>query len=110
MSGEGEAAMDEAKGRRAGLATKLALLLCFGAIAAALIAAIGSAQGLWGFRAGLGALRYIYFAAAAGVLVGLIALVMARRARRPRLFVQHLLAPHDGLGLPAYFGANERTP
>src|SRR5688572_14557447 len=101
--------MDEAKAKRAGLATRLALLLCIGAIAAALIAAIGSAQGLWGFRAGLGALRYIFYAAAAGALVALVALVMARRARRPRLFVANLVALLAALGFLLYLGAKVRT-
>lgn len=101
--------MDGAKGKRAGLATKLALLLCIGAIAAALIAAVGTAQGLWGFRAGLGALRYIFFAAAAGALVALVALVLARRARRPRLVLANVVALLAALGFLAYLGAKVRT-
>ena len=104
-----DAIVDGAQGRRAGLATKLALLLCIGAVAAALIAAIGSAQGLWGFRAGLGALRYIFYAAAAGALVALVALVMARRARRPKLVLANVVALLAALGFLAYLGAKVRT-
>lgn len=99
----------EDRGRRAGLATKLAVLLSIGAVVAALIAAIGSAQGLWSFRAGLGALRYIFYAAAAGAVVALIALVLARRARRSRLIVANVIALFAAVGFLIYLGGKVRT-
>jgi hypothetical protein len=61
----------------------LALLLSLGAVAAAVVAAFGTGQGWWHFRGGLGALRYAFFAAIAGVLLGLAALAFARRGMRP---------------------------
>jgi hypothetical protein len=97
------------KGSRAGLATKLALLLCFGAVVAALAAAIGSASGAWGFRAGLEALRYCFYAAAAGLLVALVGLILARRARKIRLVFANAIALVAALGFLAYLGAKVRT-
>ena len=103
--------MEEGRPRadRGSIATALALLLCFGAVAAALIAAIGAAQGLWGFRSGLGALRYIFFVAAAGALVALIALILARIRRRPRQMLANLLALVAAVGFIFYLGAKVRT-
>src|SRR5688500_7836429 len=103
--------MEEAAPRRskAAIATGIALLLCVGAIAAALIAAIGSANGAWHFRAGLGALRYCFYAAGAGALVALIALVMARRERQPRLMGANLIALLAALGFLTYLGLKVRT-
>lgn len=94
---------------KAGIATKLALLLSLGAIAAALIAALGSASGAWHFRAGLTALRYCFFAAAGGGLVALIALVLALRERRGRLVWANVIALVAALGFLAYLGAKVRT-
>ena len=94
---------------RAGIATKIALLLSLGAVAAALIAAIGTASGAWHFRAGLGALRYCFFAAAAGGLVALVALFLARRERRGRLVWANVIALLAALGFLAYLGAKVRT-
>ena len=103
--------MDEAaeKGRRAGLATKLAILLSFGAVVAALVAAIGSASGAWTFRAGLEALRYCFYAAAAGALVALVGLFLARRARNSRLVFANAIALVAALGFLTYLGAKVRT-
>lgn len=103
--------MDQAgdKRSRAGLATKLAVLLCFGAVAAALVAAIGSAFGAWGFRAGFEALRYCFYAAAAGVLVALVGLFLARRARNNRLLFANALALVAALGFLTYLGGKVRT-
>lgn len=84
------------------LVTRAAVMLGVGAVAAALIAAIGSGTGLWGFRAGLSALRYLFFAAAAGALLGLIGLVMARR--RAKLMLANLLALVVALGFVLYLG------
>ena len=84
------------------LVTRAALILGFGAVAAALVAAIGSAAELWTFRTGLTALRYLFFAAAAGALLGLIGLVMARR--RARLMLANLVALVVALGFVLYLG------
>lgn len=59
--------------------TLLAALLSFGAVAAALLAAFGSGQEWWHFRIGLRALRYCFYAAAAGGLLALVAMVLRRR-------------------------------
>jgi hypothetical protein len=84
------------------LVTKAALVLGVGAVLCALVAAIGSATGLWGFRAGLSSLRYLFFAAAAGAVLGLIGLVMARR--RSKLMLANLLALVVALGFVLYLG------
>ena len=94
---------------KAGIATKLALLLSVGAILVALIAAIGSASGAWHFRAGLDTLRYCFFAAAAGALVALIALFLARRERRGRLVWANVIALVAALGFLTYLGSKVRT-
>jgi len=84
------------------LVTKAAWLLGVGAVIAALVAAIGSATGMWGFRAGLTALRYLFFAAAAGAVLGLIGLVLARR--RGKLMLANLVAVVVSLGFVLYLG------
>ncbi len=60
--------------------TSLALVLSIGGLAAALVAAVGSGQGAWDFRAGFTVLRYAFFAAIAGGVVAIVALVLSRRA------------------------------
>lgn len=94
---------------KAGIATKIALLLSLGAIAVALIAALGAAWEVWNFRSGLGALRYCFFAAAGGALVALIALFLARRERRGRLVWANVIALVAALGFLTYLGAKVRT-
>jgi hypothetical protein len=84
------------------LVTKAAVVLGIGAVLAALAAAIGSAMGLWSFRAGLSSLRYLFFAAAAGAVLGLIGLVMARR--RAKLMLANLLALVVALGFVLFLG------
>src|SRR5687768_9864199 len=84
------------------LVTRAAVLLGVGAVVAALVAAIGSAMEIWSFRTGLTALRYLFFAAAAGALLGLIGLVMARR--RAKLMLANLLALVVALGFVLYLG------
>ncbi len=84
------------------LVTRAAVILGIGAVLAALVAALGSAMGLWGFGTGLKALRYFFFAAAAGALLGLIGLVMARR--RAKLMLANLLALVVALGFVLYLG------
>ena len=87
--------------------TWAALLLGVGAVVAALVAAIGSATELWGFRAGLASLRYLFWAAAAGAALGLIGLVMARR--RPKLMLANLVALVVAVGFVLYLGNLVRT-
>jgi hypothetical protein len=84
------------------LVTRAAVVLGIGAVLAALVAALGSAMGMWGFGTGLKALRYLFFAAAAGALLGLIGLVMARR--RANLMLANLLALVVALGFVLYLG------
>lgn len=84
------------------LITRAAVVLGVGSVAAALGAAIGSGIGLWGFRAGLTALRYLFFGAAAGAVLGLVGLVMARR--RAKLMLANLAALVVALGFLLYLG------
>jgi hypothetical protein len=84
------------------LVTRVAVLLGIGAVAAALVASLGSAMGLWGFGAGLTALRYLFYAAAAGAVLGLIGLVMARR--RAKLMLANLAVLVVALGFVLYLG------
>jgi hypothetical protein len=84
------------------LVTRAAVVLGIGAVLAALVAALGSAAGLWGFGTGLKALRYLFFAAAAGAVLGLIGLVMSRR--RAKLMLANLVALVVALGFVLYLG------
>ncbi|HEX8101813.1 MAG TPA: DUF1499 domain-containing protein [Solirubrobacteraceae bacterium] len=79
----------------------LAAILCFGAVSAALIAAVGTGQGAWDFRAGLTTLRYAFFAAAAGLIVALVAAIVARRSGRG-LVAANLLAILVAAGFVAF--------
>lgn len=84
------------------LITRAALVLGIGAVLAALVAAIGSAMEIWSFRAGLTSLRYLFFAAAAGAVLGLAGLILARR--RPKLMLANLAALVVALGFVLYLG------
>lgn len=94
--------MSDSKRDWARLITRAAVVLGIGAVLAALVAAVGSATGMWGFRPALQSLRYLFFAAAAGALLGLIGLVMARR--RGKLMLANLLAVVVALGFVLYLG------
>jgi uncharacterized protein (DUF1499 family) len=104
---EEERAMADMKTDWARLVTRAAVVLGIGAVLCALIAAVGTATGMWGFRAGLTSLRYLFFAAAAGALLGLIGLVMARG--RGKLMLTNLLALVVALGFVLYLGNLVRT-
>lgn len=78
------------KRRWAGRLTMLAMLLCFGAAAAALVAAFGSGRGLWHFRTGFKVLEYALYAGVAGIVLALVAAFVARRVR-PRLALLNIL-------------------
>jgi hypothetical protein len=97
-----EGIMAESKRDWTRLVTRAAVVLGIGAVLAALLAALGSAIGLWGFGTGLKALRYLFFAASAGAVLGLIGLVMARR--RANLMLANLLALVVALGFVLYLG------
>lgn len=60
--------------------TKAALVLTIGGLSAALIAAVGSGQGLWSFREGFSVLRWAFYAAVAGGLLAIVAFVLGRRS------------------------------
>ena len=94
--------MTESKRDWTRLVTRAALLLGVGAVLAAFLAAVGSATGLWSFGTGLKALRYLFFAAAGGAVLGLVGLVMARR--RVKLMLANLLALVVALGFVLYLG------
>ena len=89
------------------LVTWAAVLLGVGAVVAALAAAIGSALEMWGFRAGLTSLRYLFWIAVAGAVLGLIGLIMARR--RAKLLLANLVALVVALGFVLYLGNLVRT-
>ena len=74
-----------------------ALLLSGGAIILALIAALGSATGLWPFSFGLQALRYLFFIALAGAALGLFA-----RVRRKERHMMAAVAILLGLAFSGY--------
>jgi len=61
--------------------SRLAALLSLGGIVAALIAAIGSGSGLWPFGLGFTILRYAFYAAVAGGVLALVALVVTWRRK-----------------------------
>ena len=79
------------KKRWGGRLTLIAAILCFGAVAVALIAALGSARGAWDFRLGFKLLEYALYAGVAGIFIALIAIFFVRRVK-PRLVMVNLLA------------------
>jgi hypothetical protein len=89
--------------------TTLALVLGVGAVLAALVASLGAGQELWHFRGAFTVLRYAFFAAMAGAVLGLVGLILARRARKAKLMLPNLLAVVVALGFVLYLGAQIRT-
>lgn len=79
-----------------------ALMLSLGAVLAALIAAWGSGQDHWTFRAGFTVLRYALFAAIGGIVLAIVALLLGRRGRTP--VGRSLLALVVGGAFVAYLG------
>jgi len=96
------------RGRWARRLTWLALILSLGGVAAALIAALGSAANIWGYGAGLGALRYALYAAVAGGVLAIVAWIASRRsgARTGRL---NALALTASVLFAAYLGNQVAT-
>lgn len=72
--------MADAKGIWALRLSWLALALSLGGVATALVAALGTGSGVWGYSAGLGALRYALYAAVAGGVLAAVAFVISRRS------------------------------
>ena len=85
----------------------LAAILCFGSVAAALIAAIGAGQGAWHFRPAFTVLRYALFAGIAGMVLALPAMLLARRAQ-PRLALVNLVGLLLALGFVLFLGNQVR--
>ena len=71
--------------------TILAAILCFGAVAAALLAAVGAGRGMWHFRTGFTVLEYALFAAIGGIVLAFVAVFFVRRVR-PKLVMVNVLA------------------
>lgn len=95
------------KRRRARRLTYLAGLLCFGSLAVALIAAIGTGRAAWDYRTGLSILRYAFFAGIGGIVFALLAILLAWRAR-PRFVPVNLLALVVAGGFVAFVGNQVR--
>lgn len=87
--------------------TGAAALLCFGSVAVALVAAIGTGRGAWDYRTGLSVLRYAFFAAILGIVVAIIAALVARRSR-PKLVLLNLLGILVAGGFVAFVGNQVR--
>jgi uncharacterized protein (DUF1499 family) len=87
----------------------LGLILAAGAIVVALIAAVGSGAGWWHFRPAFTILRIAFYAALAGGLLALIALVIPVRDRRGRTAIAALAALVLGAGFASYLGIQART-
>ena len=98
-----QAAMGD-KRDMARLVTLGALLLGVGSVAVALVASLGAGRELWHFRGAFGVLRYAFYVAIAGALLGLIGLILARRARKGRLLLANLVALVVALGFLLYLG------
>lgn len=88
--------------------TTIGAILCFGAVAAALIAAVGAGQGAWHFRIGFTVLEYALFAALLGILVALVAAFFARRLR-PKLVLVNVAAIVVAGVFVGFLGAQIRT-
>lgn len=93
-----------ARGAWAGRLTGLALLLSLGGVAAALIASVGAGQGAWHFGGAFTALRYAFFAAIAGGLLAIVALLLARRGGRRGLVGRNIFAFVVALLFVGYLG------
>ena len=94
--------------RRRRLATRItnaALILSIGAVAAALIAAVGSGQGSWHFRTGFTVLQYALIAAVIGAVLAIAGLLSARGGGMHRLTWLNILALAVGLGFALFLGS-----
>jgi Protein of unknown function (DUF1499) len=87
--------------------TPLALVLAVGAVAAALIGAVGAGRGLWHFRVGFEVLHFAFWAAAVGGVLGLLGLVLTRG--RAKSMLGNLVALVVAAGFLLYVGSLIRT-
>jgi hypothetical protein len=103
--------MTEAAAKRdvTGLLTRAAIALALGGVAAALVTAIGSGQGLWHFRGAFAVLKWAFYAVVAGAVLALVGLALARRARNSRLVAANAIALVVALAFILYLGAQVRT-
>ena len=101
--------MAEAKRDWARLISWAAVIFGVGSVAAALIASVGAGQGAWHFGSAFTVLRYAFFAAIAGAVLGLIGLMVARRARKAGLMLPNLVAVVVALSFVLYLGSQVRT-
>ena len=101
--------MAQTKRDWARLITWAAVVLGVGSVAAALVASVGAGQGAWHFGSAFPVLRYAFFAAIAGAVLGLIGLIMARRARKAGLMLPNLVAIVVALSFVLYLGSQIRT-
>jgi hypothetical protein len=82
----------------------IAVALSLGAVVAALVAAIGSGRGAWHFASAFAVLRYAFFAAIAGGILAVVAIVaMKDRPSKGRLWAL-LGALILGFGFAGYVG------
>ena len=88
----------------AGRLAWLGLALSLGAVAAALMGAIGSGQGAWHFRTGFTVLRYAFFAAIAGGLAAVAAILLIKERPGVRRRWAIVLALLFGFGFAGYLG------
>lgn len=88
----------------AGRLAWLALALSAGGVLVALIGAIGSGHGLWHFRAGFSLLSFAFFAALAGGVLAVAAILLMRERPSPRRLWAIILALLLGFGLAGYLG------
>ena len=58
--------------------SRIALVLAVGAVAAALVAALGTGAGTWSFRTGLAVLPFALFAAIGGAVLAIVAFLLGR--------------------------------
>ena len=86
------------------LVTWAAMLFGIGGVAAALVASVGAGMELWHFRGAFTVLRYAFFAAIAGAVLGLVGVVLARRSGKGRLLLANLIALVVALGFVLYLG------
>ncbi len=97
------------KGKLAQWVTRGALLLGVGGVLAALVSALGAGQEAWHFRVAFTVLRYAFFAAIAGAVLGLAGLIAARRVRKARLMLPNLVAVVAALAFVLFLGSQIRT-
>jgi hypothetical protein len=85
------------------------LVLAVGAIAVALLAAVGHGQGWWHYMTAFFVLRVAFFAAIAGGLMALLALLIRVRDRRRKVTVASVAALVIAAIFVSYIGIQART-